>query len=137
MDSIDPFQAKFSGIHVFRRRIIVSVFSLAVTAVWATSPLQAQSPISAGPLYGSAYRAQIRSMPIELRPNRPFHFYGNTVRRRQQRVNPAPQTPVSTPLYRVVTPARRSVVVPTSVGAAYPYSIPATIVDRRFRYLGR
>ena len=27
-------------------------------------------------------RRQLRAMPIEQRPNRPFHFYGNTVRRR-------------------------------------------------------
>lgn len=27
-------------------------------------------------------RQRIRSMPIELRPNRPLHFYGNAVRRR-------------------------------------------------------
>jgi hypothetical protein len=28
-----------------------------------------------------AYREQIKSTPIELRPNRPLHFYGNAVRR--------------------------------------------------------
>jgi hypothetical protein len=28
-----------------------------------------------------SYRAQLQSMPIESRPNRPFHFYGNAVRR--------------------------------------------------------
>jgi len=27
------------------------------------------------------YRAQLKSMPIEARPMRPFHFYGNMVRR--------------------------------------------------------
>lgn len=27
------------------------------------------------------YRQQIKATPIEMRPNRPFHFYGNTVRR--------------------------------------------------------
>ena len=31
--------------------------------------------------YTAAQRAAIRSMPIEKRPNRPGHFYGNTVRR--------------------------------------------------------
>ncbi|MGE0607220.1 MAG: hypothetical protein AB7O62_09020 [Pirellulales bacterium] len=30
-------------------------------------------------------RAEIRSMPIEARPSRPGHFYGNTVRRRHGR----------------------------------------------------
>ncbi len=28
-----------------------------------------------------AQREMIQNTPIELRPNRPFHFYGNTVRR--------------------------------------------------------
>ena len=30
-------------------------------------------------------RRQIRTMPIEYRPHRPFHFYGNSVRRRRGR----------------------------------------------------
>ena len=28
-----------------------------------------------------AYRERIKAMPIEQRPYRPFHFYGNTIRR--------------------------------------------------------
>jgi hypothetical protein len=32
-----------------------------------------------------AEREQIKSIPIEQRPNRPLHVYGNTVRRRQSR----------------------------------------------------
>lgn len=31
--------------------------------------------------YSAAERAAIRSMPITVRPSRPGHFYGNTVRR--------------------------------------------------------
>lgn len=34
------------------------------------------------------YREQIKSMPIEARPYRPLHFYGNTVRRNHYRGNP-------------------------------------------------
>jgi hypothetical protein len=34
------------------------------------------------------YREQIKSMPIEQRPYRPFHFYGNTIRRNHYRGNP-------------------------------------------------
>ncbi len=37
-----------------------------------------------------AYRQQIESTPIELRPYRPFHIYGNTVRRNYYRGNPLP-----------------------------------------------
>lgn len=32
-----------------------------------------------------AEREQIKSIPIEKRPNRPLHVYGNSVRRRQGR----------------------------------------------------
>ncbi len=31
------------------------------------------------------YREQIKATPIEMRPYRPFHFYGNTVRRKYHR----------------------------------------------------
>lgn len=34
------------------------------------------------------YREQIKSLPIEARPYRPLHFYGNTVRRNHYRGNP-------------------------------------------------
>lgn len=34
------------------------------------------------------YREQIKSMPIEARPYRPLHFYGNSVRRNHYRGNP-------------------------------------------------
>ena len=30
-------------------------------------------------------RSQVKSMPIEMRPNRPFHIYGNTIRRSYHR----------------------------------------------------
>lgn len=37
-----------------------------------------------------AYREQIKSLPMEQRPYRPLHFYGNTVRRLHYRGNPLP-----------------------------------------------
>ncbi|TWU49599.1 hypothetical protein [Rubripirellula reticaptiva] len=37
-----------------------------------------------------AYRQQIESTPIEFRPYRPLHFYGNAVRRNYYRGNAAP-----------------------------------------------
>lgn len=39
-----------------------------------------------------AYRETIKATPIEMRPNRPLHFYGNTVRRRYYRSSPLPTT---------------------------------------------
>jgi len=40
------------------------------------------------------FKEKIESTPIELRPNRPLHFYGNTVRRRYYRAlkNSSPRT---------------------------------------------
>lgn len=35
-------------------------------------------------------RSQVRSTPIIQRPYRPFHFYGNTIRRRYYRGTPLP-----------------------------------------------
>jgi len=52
-------------------------------------------------------RAQLRSLPIEQRPNRPLHFYGNTVRRMQ---------------YRNAQPGLR---IPPSRGAVQPALRPA------------
>lgn len=36
-------------------------------------------------------RDQIKSKPIEQRPNRPLHVYGNTVRRRHSRGHASPR----------------------------------------------
>ena len=36
------------------------------------------------------YGRQIRATPIEMRPYRPLHFYGNTVRRRYHRGSALP-----------------------------------------------
>ncbi len=36
-------------------------------------------------------RDQIKSKPIEQRPNRPLHVYGNAVRRRHSRAHSAPR----------------------------------------------
>ncbi len=49
------------------------------------------------------YRQQIESMPIEMRPYRPLHFYGNTVRRNYYR-----GTPIPTPRAEVRTMSRSS-----------------------------
>lgn len=42
------------------------------------------------------YRAEIKAMPIQNRPYRPLHFYGNTVRRNYYRSN-SPQSRVVVP----------------------------------------
>jgi hypothetical protein len=47
-----------------------------------------------------AYRDQIKSMPIEQRPYRPLHFYGNAVRRNYYRGNAVQQPIVRQPIAR-------------------------------------
>ena len=54
-----------------------------------------------------AYRQQIKSLPIEMRPNRPFHFYGNAIRREH---------------YRSTSSAQHSYGVPTNYPAPRGYS---------------
>ena len=51
---------------------------MTVTVLTGVSFVMPETPASA---YTSAQRAAIRSMPLEQRPNRPGHVYGNTVRR--------------------------------------------------------
>lgn len=69
-------------------------FALLVAAALAAGLAPAAAPRAAEPpvlVASDLTRSQIRSMPIEARPNRPIHFYGNAVRRRHQRAAaPAP-----------------------------------------------
>ena len=51
--------------------------SLLMTDLAAAGDIDWSQPIVAR----GSYRAKLRSLPITDRPNRPFHFYGNTVRR--------------------------------------------------------
>lgn len=48
------------------------------------------------------YRQQLQATPIEYRPNRPLHIYGNTVRRRHHQGNylPAPRRVLPFSVYR-------------------------------------
>lgn len=52
------------------------------------------------------YRESIKSMPIEARPYRPLHFYGNTRRRIHYRGTPVPIVVPSPDDRRAVTPRR-------------------------------
>ena len=60
----------------------IRVLMLAVAlGGWAATEAEAQVGMIATP----AQRAALQSTPIVSRPNRPGHFYGNTVRRIHQR----------------------------------------------------
>ena len=76
-------------------------------------------------------RAWIRSLPIQQRPNRPFHFYGNSIRGTS-----SPSTTVYRPsLIRVAPPV--SSFTPRVVGSRYISPLPRGIfvrgAGRRFR----
>ncbi len=58
------------------------LFGCFVFAIFGTgAPTSAEAQLLPGARYSAQQRAQIRSMPILERPNRPLHFYGNAVRR--------------------------------------------------------
>jgi hypothetical protein len=68
--------------------IIAGIWTLASVA---SLPLEGAEPgWSSIVLPTGDYRKEIKSMPIEVRPYRPLHFYGNAVRRNHYRGNPLP-----------------------------------------------
>ncbi len=79
----------------FRSSMIALVpcfFALAlIVQAWFAQSSRAQEPewyprvVARG-----ADRAKIKNTPMNDRPYRPMHFYGNTVRRNHYRGNPAP-----------------------------------------------
>ena len=61
------------------RFIIAAVSFLIFSTLFDASDASAQ--LARRQRYTAQQRAQIRATPIMERPSRPFHFYGNTVRR--------------------------------------------------------
>jgi hypothetical protein len=71
-----------------KRLITLFVFGLLGLV---TSFTCAQEPGWSGPILATGpTRARIESTPIERRSYRPFHFYGNTIRRRHYRGTAVP-----------------------------------------------
>lgn len=66
--------------------VFTSILSMIVAGCSSALPRTAGSPTGWSPviLPRGQYRQQIKSMPIEQRPGRPLHIYGNTVRMRDQ-----------------------------------------------------
>ena len=61
---------------MFPRKLIWAIAAVAVISLDLCISASARTAMT---------RQEIRSMPITVRPNRPGHFYGNTVRRTVQR----------------------------------------------------
>jgi hypothetical protein len=77
-----------------RKEMFVRVFAviLAVILILSASSASSQEPGWSGRfVVVGAEREQVRSSPILQRPYRPFHFYGNAVRRANYRGRMLPQ----------------------------------------------
>jgi hypothetical protein len=77
---------------MLRRYLMICCVAAATLAI--PSCASAVGPRTVGPanaplssMSGAAQREAIRQMPLLMRPNRPGHFYGNTVRRMHARRN--------------------------------------------------
>ncbi len=62
---------------------VLALLVLAASQVSASPTATSQEVVTAPmtPMTRAAERQAIRQMPLLMRPNRPGHFYGNTVRR--------------------------------------------------------
>ena len=71
--------------------VLVRLYCLRVPA-WPRRPREGNEPGWLGVVVARGELKQwIDSTPIVERPNRPFHFYGNAVRRQYYRGNPLPR----------------------------------------------
>lgn len=83
-------------------RILLASGLLTGVAVFASNATADQPGWSPVVIARGEYRQQLQATPIEYRPNRPLHVYGNTVRRRyhQGTYLPAPRQIVPFFIYR-------------------------------------
>ena len=72
-----------------RKLLSAAIFCLLLTCQLNATPA-AEPGWSPVIIATGAYGEKIRSMPLEKRPYRPFHIYGNTVRRMHHRGTPLP-----------------------------------------------
>ena len=81
-----PLTLHIFPIIMLRFRLLAAILTIPTAA--CVTPSQAFEPtsprLSPGIIATPQERAQLRSIPIEQRPNRPLHFYGNSVRRMHQ-----------------------------------------------------
>jgi hypothetical protein len=74
-----------------RRSLSLSTLVFGMAIVFCVDKSIAQQPDWSPTIIARGEeRQQIRATPIEQRPNRPLHFYGNTVRRIHYRGTPVP-----------------------------------------------
>lgn len=77
---------------IYYRQLSATVLLFVIFA-GMTVPASAQEPQWVPVVIARGeFRRQIEATPIELRPNRPLHFYGNTVRRMHYRGSAVPRS---------------------------------------------
>ena len=80
-----------SPMKALRRSALLFCFSVAPWMVACGGPLPAAEPGWSPVIVArGSYRHRIEATPLHLRPYRPLHFYGNTLRRDYYRGNPLP-----------------------------------------------
>lgn len=67
------------------RILLLTATTIAMTLFSSESVQAGETGWSARIIATGEFKEKIESTPIEMRPNRPLHFYGNTVRRRYYR----------------------------------------------------
>ncbi len=67
------------------RRVLVAVFVASVAVVASETEASPPTGWDRTIILRGQERAVVKSMPIEQRPNRPLHVYGNAVRRMEHR----------------------------------------------------
>lgn len=82
-------------------QVVVGGLAVGLFVLWAGQASGQQPGWSPNIIATGEERQQIRATPIEQRPYRPLHFYGNTVRRIHHRGTPLPTLGET-----VATPAR-------------------------------
>ncbi|MEL6898112.1 MAG: hypothetical protein AAFP90_18595, partial [Planctomycetota bacterium] len=90
-----PFRTGFA--------LLLIAGALLATVLMSTATAEAGRP-GFMPFVVAPYhmRAEIKSTPIHKRPNRPLHFYGNTVRRQYYRGNPNARPAASLQKYTLI-----------------------------------
>ena len=88
------------------RSTLFSLTALAALTTLTPSPANSKEPgWSPVIIARGEYRERLQATPIEYRPYRPLHIYGNTVRRQYHRGTPLPlPQPVVRPMINAVLP---------------------------------
>ncbi|MEM6366476.1 MAG: hypothetical protein AAF745_18765 [Planctomycetota bacterium] len=83
---LDDLFRLIAGSFPMRPMNLFAALTLAAMLQFQPSSIHAASPTGWSPviLPTGSYRTQIKSLPIENRPGRPLHVYGNTIRMMDQ-----------------------------------------------------